>query len=160
MTELTAHQTLAIAKAVKDAAYKKASQSVVVPEKEDKIEQAVDFTVQIRGTVTKFGDEKYNPVAELPVYGLLIRLYGMLRGAAQQRQLAAFEEMIVNSMHECIAHDLRGEEKTAQFCEAEAEFERLKERAETMFDKLPEKTRTGKVTAKLTVIPVTATMSN
>ena len=135
LLSLTDLETLAIAKAVKDAAYKDARGNIR-PGK-----YAVDVSVKVTGSVNVGDDYTSTPTASIPIIrslALVLKYAGVTRDAALN--------MLEKAMREAVAG-----ETSANDLLAEADIAAVEERVRATLAKLPEIPCKGKVTTKLTV---------
>jgi len=137
-------ETIALAKAIKDAAAKVARKGLSVGTHE------VDFSAKISGTLTVGENEEYIPTVHIPLIATMaffIRRCGITRAFAL--------ESLREAMTEALETEKKGAETIAP--EIAKDIEDIKEmltQVTEMLGQLPKQERQGKVTTKLTVTPL------
>lgn len=133
---MEAIETLALAKAVKDAAAKKAREELAVGK------HSVDFTVRVSGELTVGEDESYTPTVKVPfkaALALFVRYSGVTGDAALNALVKAFTEAV------------EADGDTVAALEASADLVAAEARLNAALGELPKATRKGKVLTKLVV---------
>lgn len=137
--------TMAVAKAVKDAEAKKVRKNLEVGH--HKIENLV---VEINGHINVAEDEEYTPTVEIPIkatLALFIRYCGVTRAAAT--------DALVRAMTNAIDADEKGDEKSRRIFDeikaSQEDIDACKQVVDASMMELPKKMRSGKVTSKLEV---------
>lgn len=145
--ELDNAQVIALTKAIKDAAAKAARSGLSVGT------HAVDYNVNVKGTLTVGEDEQYIPTVCIPIkaaFALFIRYCGITRTAA--------ENALIQAMSEALQAQQRGADTVATvegaISEEDAIIAACEQRVTAMVGELPKQTRRGKVLSKLTVTPL------
>jgi hypothetical protein len=129
-----------IAKAIEKAAAKPAKKLSL---KEGVYDVDETLTIRVQGQIKKFKDEEYTPTADIPLkaaLALVLEKSGVTRDAASK--------LLVEAMTEALE---AGEKAQAAVQARLNDIDAAMERVQSAAAKLPDKTRKGKTTCKVTL---------